>query len=188
MPTRRRSQQETTPDDVPPESPAEKAQQGLYLGQGASAVAATLMDRGIDLNRWAKRPGQEPPEVPADVSEVPDRELMQLFTSLSRWTRYLMVQVSAAQVDESYAARQVTVAKAGIPRVALESELAAAQQAHAAHDHWDGIWADAKAYHVMIKALYSVTDRDYKLISREITRRTGRGAQEHRGNKAEEEE
>jgi hypothetical protein len=181
MPTRRRSQQETAPDDVPPESPAEKAQSGLYLGQGASAVAATLMDRGIDLNRWAKRPGQEPPEVPADVSEVPDRELMQLFTSLSRWTRYLMVQVSAAQVDESYAARQLAAATAK-----LKSGAPILIQEHP--DLWEDVHADAKAYHVMIKALYSVTDRDYKLISREITRRTGRGAQEHRGNKAEEDE
>jgi hypothetical protein len=99
-----------------------------------------------------------------------------------------MVQVAAAQVDESYAARQVTRAKAGIPQVALEEELASVRKAHTDHNEWDAKLADAKSYHVMIKALYSVTDRDYKLISREITRRTGRAAQEHRGNKAEEDE
>lgn len=146
--------------------------EGLYLREGSSAVAAVLRTRGIELERWARRPGKEPPEIPADVTGLADPALMQLFTSLSRWTRYLAVQLAAAQVDESYAARQAAIAKAA------KTPLAELGDAH----------EQAKSYHVMIKALYGVTDRDFKLISREITRRTGRGAQEGRGNKAEEDE
>jgi hypothetical protein len=95
---------------------------------------------------------------------------MKLFTSLSRWTRYLTVQVAAATADESSAARAVARAKT------RKEDLEELEDAR----------VEAKNYFTMIKALYDITDRDFKLLSREITRRTGRGAQETRGNRAEE--
>lgn len=79
--------------------------------------------------------------------------------------------MSAAAVDESSAARAVAKAKA---RKEDTEEL-------------EDIRVEAKNYHLMVKALYDVTDRDYKYLSREITRRTGRGPQETRGNRAEQE-
>lgn len=172
MPRRVRSLPDT---EQPPDGP-ESPQEGLHLGEGSYAVALKMRARGIDLDAWARRPPEKlPPELPADVTAMADPSLMRLFTKLSRWTRYLGVQVAAAQVDESCAARDVAKTKAA---KADPVEISGYEDA----------LTEAKAYHTMIKALFSVTDRDYKLISREITRRTGRGPQESRGNRAEEEE
>lgn len=144
--------------------------EGLHLGAGSRAVAYDLRKRGIELDEWAPRPEGMPPSLPEDVTSLSDRGLMGLFTRLSRWTRYLSVQVAAATADESSAARAVARAKT------RKEDL----------EELEDDRVEAKNYHTMVKALYDVTDRDYKSLSREITRRTGRGPQEGRGNRGEE--
>src|SRR5581483_2901914 len=158
-----------------------REQAGLYLRAGSGAVASRLQSQGIDLDKWAPRPAEErPPEVPRDLTELRDRELMNLFQATGRWLRYLTLQLAAAEVDESYAERALTRIEAlkGYDFRKVDAKA----RAHADHEFLAAKDAQVAAYGYkkVLAALVSNVDRDSFHLSREISRRSARSDRDRR--------
>ena len=155
--------------------PLPDSEHGLYLQAGSADVAKKLAGQGIDLNKWAPRPAElQPPEVPRDLTEVDDRELMNLFQAVGRWLRYLSLQLAAAEVDESCAEKALTKIEA-IKGYDFR-KVDAKQRAHEDSDYLraKGVQGEAYGYRKILAALVSNVDRDSFMLSREISRRSSR--------------
>jgi len=167
---------------LPPDSP-ERPQETLYRGEGANVAARRLGMQGINLDQWAKHPSDEPPDVPRDVTELRDRELMNLYQEIQRWVKYLALQLAAAEVDESYAERAVTRTEAlkGYDFRKVDAKTRANEDP----EYLDvkNAQLSAYGYRKMIAALYANVDRDSFQLSRELTRRSARSDRDHRGER-----
>jgi len=125
------------------------------------------------------KPSYDIPELPRDITELDDDDLMDLFVTLTTWNDYVAPQLAVAAIDERETDRlvsvleatalinnwkggtgdRVTIAKA---QIALDPKVAEAKQE-----------LDEKhAYRKLIETLLQNLERDAALVSRELTRRT----------------
>jgi predicted metal-dependent peptidase len=152
-----------------------KPEPGLYLQEGSAAAEAKLARQGIDIRAWTPHPGgQQPPEVPRDLTEMRDRQLMNLFQDTGRWLRYLTLQLAAAEVDESWAEKaliRIEAVKAYDFR-----KVDAKQRAYEDDDYLRAkdVQGEAYGYRKILAALVSNVDRDSFHLSRELSRRSSR--------------
>jgi hypothetical protein len=157
--------------------------QGLYLRDGSAAAARQLAGQGISMDRWARHPGDDPPDVPRDLTEEPDRALMNLFQAIQRWVKYLALQLAAAEVDESCTERALTRIEAlkgyDFRKVDAKTRAYTDQEYLTAKDDQEA----AYGYRKMIAALYANVDRDSFHLSRELTRRSARADRDHRAER-----
>jgi hypothetical protein len=147
----------------------------LRMAEQSASAAAKVKAQQLTL---PKRPDDEIPTLPYDLTDLDYGGLMGLFTELTRWTDYLDAQVACAQIDEK--------------AIGTVLELA---EATAFTDGWTGKTADrvsaAKmqvtldvrvqelrqeqmdfyAYRKLVEVLRDNAIRDYQLVSRELTRR-----------------
>ena len=80
---------------------------------GASVPLAAQQELAKQgLGEEPPRPKGELPELPDELTELRDRELMSLMTRLNRWANHLGYQLSAAQVDEQSAEQEVETLQA----------------------------------------------------------------------------
>lgn len=128
---------------------------------------------------FAAKPRYEIPQLPRDITDLHDDDLMDLFVTLTAWSDYLASQFAVAAIDEREAQRildaaearaliggwkggsgdRVTVAKANI---AIDPKVTEYRED-----------LDAKhAYRKLVETLTQNVDRDSALVSRELTRRT----------------
>lgn len=153
-----------------------------------------LGDRSLEAKRQAERqqydlparPRQQIPEVPEDITDLGDRELLGMMTLLTRWAEHLGVQLAMAEVDERWveaamekeralallggSAKDVTRTKA--KAYESESYLEAEEKYH-----------EAMAYRKLVGVLYNNADRWSALLSRELTRRVNRDPRERRSER-----
>jgi hypothetical protein len=156
----------------------------LTVKLGVSSLAAQRELEKQGLGNPPPRPVGEPPVLVADeLTELRDRELMRLMTLLNQWAGFLGYQLSAAQVDERCAEKEVekltafaqirnkggsvSAMKAGAN---ADENLVAAKQAE----------QEAYAYRKLVEALYNAVDKDSFVVSRELTRRIGRNDRDRR--------
>jgi hypothetical protein len=139
--------------------------------QGAYAAARA---QGLDV---PDKPDNEMPEMPSDLTELSDQDLMQLYSQIIAWSDFIAVQQSFAQTDERRIKRRLEFleAKALIRARTVTDKITDARtnmkadpDVAEAHD----TAGSAEAYRKLIEALYSNLERDAALISRELTRRT----------------
>jgi hypothetical protein len=125
------------------------------------------------------KPDYEIPELPRDITELVDEDLMELFVTITAWNDYVAPQLAVAAIDEREADRyvstleatalisnwkggsgdRVTIAKA---QIALDPKVIDAKQT-----------LDEKhAYRKLVETLLQNIERDAALVSRELTRRT----------------
>lgn len=129
--------------------------------------------------RLAKKPDNEIPDLPRDITDLGDEDLMDLFVQLTSWTDHLSSQLAIAAIDEREADRSVSVAesqamlnnwKGGTgDRVAVAKAMIAVDPTVIAlvKD------LDEKhAYRKLLETLFQNVERDSALVSRELTRRT----------------
>jgi hypothetical protein len=161
------------------------ARKGWEAVQTPSQKATRRLERE-DLYLPPKPQG-DVPELPEDPTELSDGALMSLFARTTSWVEYTGARLAAAEVDEKSSVdtleahkalsavrnsnqKTVTAAKA----MAYEDpEYVAAQEAKTA----------AYAYRKMLQAIYDSADRKNTLLSRELTRRVGRGDREARAGR-----
>jgi hypothetical protein len=153
----------------------------VRLGVSSLEAAREAEKQGLTLPR---RPAGEPPEVPQDLTELDDGELMSLFGMLNRWAAFLGGQLAAAEVDESYANKLVDKLTA-LGQIRARGEKTATAMKASVWDNEDFQAAQdgkqqAFAYRKLVEALYNAVDRDAFLISRELTRRIGRESRDKR--------
>jgi hypothetical protein len=119
------------------------------------------------------------PQLPADITEIGDEELMLLYTGFSAYTDFVNTQLSCAIVDERETERQIEIMTA---RKTLELSTGKASdkvtiiRAQIAADE-EMIALEAKflaryAYRKMLETMSNNCERSASLCSRELTRRT----------------
>jgi hypothetical protein len=151
----------------------------LQMGLKSLAANQKLERQGILAGRWSHQPVVGLPDVPKDITEIPDRDLMELFRKLNHWGKYLGLQLAAAQVDERYADWTLEKLQA-FAQIANRSEKNVTVMKALAFEDEGFIKAkedqmSAYAYRKSVEAIYNGTERDHAQVSRELTRRLGRG-------------
>lgn len=122
-----------------------------------------------------------PPTVPLRLSELSDDDLMQLFVSLTRWSDYFGGLVAIADVEERSAslimekAKALALLKAG--GGGRDDRVTYAKAAVAADEEvsrYEAEYESAHARRRFAAVHFEATERDTAVVSRELTRRTGR--------------
>lgn len=125
------------------------------------------------------RPTTPLPELPDDITEGSDEELMRLFSQYVAWQNYAATQFADAEVDEERAEALVKRMEAEHMVLNWSSAkdkvtLARAQQAvDPKIDEAKKVLLEAYAFRKMTQVVYENCDRCAKLVSRELSRRIG---------------
>lgn len=141
-----------------------------------------LGDRSLEAKRQAERqrydlpdrPGKAIPKVPDDITDLHDRDLVEMMTEFTRWAEHLGVQLAMAEVDERWAdtAREKEKAVAMLSGTAKD----VTQRKARAYESEDYLQAEEKyheamAYRKLVEVLFNNAERWSALLSRELTRR-----------------
>lgn len=116
-------------------------------------------------------------ELPDDLTEFTSENLSQLMTTSANWLAYAGGQVALAEMEETEAEKLLAKAQARAAVLAKAEKTVAAQKAVAADDPRvqaaQQAVADAYAFRKGLEAVYSGMEVKGRVISRELTRRTG---------------
>lgn len=129
------------------------------------------------------RPDFDTPGVPADITEVPDNDLMSLFAELTAWADYAFAQLAEAVLVERSALRKVDEAesRAVVGQAPGKGDRITLMKAQASLDPAVLLAKDeasaAMAYRKMVETIAQSYERDIALVSRELTRRTSGSVQ-----------
>jgi hypothetical protein len=134
-----------------------------------------------DGYRLPPRPAFEIPKLPLKLSELDDDQLMTLFVALTRWTDHLGVSVAMAEVEERCAEAVLAKAQAlvllrdwGGTRDDRITVAKAQRDIDPEVEERSDAFDTAHAYRKMLSTLFTSTERDASVVSRELTRRVGR--------------
>jgi hypothetical protein len=137
------------------------------------------------------KPGDLPPIVDDDLTELSDRDLMILFGELVAWANYLSVTLASAEIAEKEKQNELEYAEAqafvdtwgtGKKGDAVVTYGKAQQRINPISADLRSTLHEAYAHRKMLSAVYSSVDRNSGLVSRELTRRLGRDPYERRTN------
>lgn len=149
----------------------------LAINVGSSeSIIDTLKHQGLN---FSTRMEINIPAVPADITELDDEGLMNLFAELTAYANFLTAQYSCALIDEKNAEQSldfleskrfiaayennkketITLTKA---RLSADPEIIEMREAVSAK----------YAYKKLIEVMVNNVDRNTQLVSRELTRRT----------------
>lgn len=157
---------------------------GLQMGLKALEAKRKLALANIDM---PERPEYAVPDLPEDLTEQSDRDLIELFRQLTEWLNYMGTQVAAAEVDEHYAEGVVDKYKA-LVTLGNKSEKTVSVMKAAQYEDVDFLEATeeftrAYSFRKLAQAAYQNADRKSFLVSRELTRRVGRNDRDNRSAK-----
>lgn len=123
------------------------------------------------------------PNVPADITEIDDESLMQLFGELTAYANFLSVQFACAVIDEKNADQALDLEESKNYISSYEAnkkETVTIMKARMASDptiiHLREGMSAKYAYRKLIEVMVNNVDRSTQLVSRELTRRTSNGA------------
>lgn len=147
----------------------------LIYGPTSGGALKLLSTQGLAT---AEKPAYDIPNLPQDLTEIGDEDLMVLYSKLTAYADFIAVQVSCAQVDERALEKglssmeaikmlrsegknenRVTFARA---QVAIDPEVVDTKVK----------LEDTHAYRKLIETMMMNVERDSALVSRELTRRT----------------
>lgn len=143
---------------------------------------ARLRKLGLHL---PSKPEEELPEVPQKLSELTDQQLMSLFAQVTAWADYLNVRLVIAEIDEQSALTVLRKAEAiTLIRENSKHKTLTLAKAHQKLDSEVGEWEEkfqtVKAFRKLTGVLYENCERSGALLSRELSRRLGRGDKQKR--------
>ena len=149
---------------------------------GSSSDAPT----GESAERFlGRKPEFDIPDVPLDVTEWPDPELMELFAKYVAWQNFVDSEVITAERDEMMAENRLKLAEARAVAGSSEKITKARLEAKSSVDVEQAMNA-----HVMARSLrkalvlqQSAVERAANFVSRELSRRIGRGPTERRNSR-----
>ena len=153
----------------------------MRMGTASYDAAERMVRQGL---RVVPRPlGDDIPQLPRNVTDMPDENLMELFTKVTSWVDYLSVQHAAAEIDER-ATKRTLDAHGALAMLGDDEEstpkrkesVSAAKARRDAHPKTVELtkqYDDAHAYTKLVGVLMANLDRDAALLSRELSRRIG---------------
>jgi hypothetical protein len=163
-----------------------RASQDLTFKMGVASLRAKQEadKRGLPV---PNRPAHEQPEMPEDITDVGDDELMSLMMRLTGWANYLAAQLAMARVDEQYADAVLKKYEA-FSAIANKMEKSVTTAKALAYEDSDFLEAKEEyeqcfAYRKLVEMMYESIDRNNFAVSRELTRRLGRSDRDNRSAK-----
>ena len=135
-----------------------------------------FLDLGIDE---PKAPDFRPPSLEADIDDLNDKELMNLFVQFTRWTDFFQYQLAIEEIHERYADQEVRKLeglyltrnrpeKASEAVTWVRAQMDTDQEIRSARDALKLYYARMK----LKQMLFESSERDASVVSRELTRRT----------------
>lgn len=147
----------------------------LITGELSSYIVEQLDQQGIAIPKEASI---DRPELPEDITQIGDEDLMVLYTQFIAYSDFLNTQLSCAIIDEKELERQIGVAEA-TTMVTQSSTSKATVTAIKAGMELEPEVRDLKiqhlqkyAYRKMLETIANNTERHSAVCSRELTRRT----------------
>lgn len=130
-------------------------------------------DPPVDGYNDPSRPHVDIPDMPLQVGDMPDDELMELFNTFTAWADYLAVETAKKSAVEEYHEDNLTELKANYILLGSNTVTGRAQ-ADVAPDVRDlrRRLRTAKNVRKLLEAKFTNCDRNAKALSRELTRRT----------------
>lgn len=140
--------------------------------------------RGIPLSA---RPDDTVPQIPLNISDVNDEELMNLYARYVAWANYITTLLAEAEIEEANAATEWKVSQAEAlvaswggtkeERVTVaKAERELDPDVRAQEERYN----NSRAHRKMLSTLADNMDRASALVSRELTRRLGRDTMDRR--------
>lgn len=152
------------------------------LSQASIQAMGEVVKAGLEL---APRPDDEPPTLPEDPTELGDSPLMALFAKYAAWVDYSATILGLAEVDETIvrslldARKDILLLQAMPSSEALRKRTDTMTRVRAEVDaHEDAVELQqavntAYARKKLASTVYERYERDWFVLSREITRRSG---------------
>lgn len=127
------------------------------------------------------RPGQSAPEIPFNLDDLSDEELMETYAKFMAWVSYSKAEMVKAEIDEDKESNLCRVLEA---RVLIEQWGADAKGdrvtiAKARRDVDARVimqqekYQNSRAYRKLVETMYESCERGAQLLSRELSRRIG---------------
>jgi len=134
------------------------------------------LDLGIDE---PQAPEFRPPTLQADIDDLTDKQLMNLFVQFTRWTDYFQNQLAIEEIYEHHAEMEVRKLeglyltrnrpeKASEAVTWVRAQMDTDREIQAARDTLKLYYARRK----LKQMLFESAERDAAVVSRELTRRT----------------
>jgi len=144
----------------------------LKISPEAKKTVDALREQGLDI---PSSTNVVMPQLPSDITQLSDEELMELFTAITAFLDFISYQVSLADIDEKALEKQLDVAVAvatanqpkGLASVIKAAALADPKVVDLSNEH-----SVAYNYRKLISTMADNLTRDLSLVSRELTRRT----------------
>lgn len=129
-------------------------------------------------------PDAEIPDLPEDLTEITDGELMRLLAAYTTWAEYAAAVVARYAIDEERLAADLEREKARAALRHQDHKSVAAQRSAAlcdpAVEKLDEEYQGARARRKFSEVVMNGADRKGAVVSRELTRRVGRHDREAR--------
>jgi hypothetical protein len=133
----------------------------------------------------ARKPDFEIPDIPLDVTEWDDADLMELFAKYVAWQNFVDSEVISAERDEMMSENRLKLAEARAVASSSEKITKARLEAKSSVDVEQAMNAHvlARSYRKALVLQQSAVERAANFVSRELSRRIGRGPVERRNNR-----
>lgn len=157
----------------------------LESARASLEARARARKEGLEL---PDKPKGDLPDLPRDLAELSDEDLMETFSEFTAWTNYVGGKFAIAEVDEEAAeawlkkveAMALVTANPGKGEIMrAKAEQAVDPEVEDARE----VRLNAYAYRKVLGALYENVQRSQAALSRELTRRVGRDGPERRNSR-----
>lgn len=144
------------------------------LGPDARRSHQVVEAQGLTL---PSHPGGGIPDLPSDITELSEKDLMDTYVEMVSWSEYAATQLAIAQVDEKGVSRNVDTYSLRAQIAAREAGMNVSD-ARLASKLDENVCAAADAlfeiesYRRLLESVVEATDKSAALLSRELTRRT----------------
>ncbi len=131
-----------------------------------------------------RRPEYDIPEIPNHLTEISDMHLMDLFAQYVAWQNFIDQEYVAMEIEETRAQSRKDVATARA-MVSSDQKQVTLQKAESAIevDAFTSDWVTTKANRKAVGIQKDALERLANLVSRELSRRIGRGPTQRRADR-----
>jgi hypothetical protein len=167
--TKRRIVRGTRNQDAPNAESTERKDPWYQLAEDAKYAALQALGQ-----KDIPQPSNTPPELPSNIADIADANLMSLFVSFTRWSDFFSMQLAMDEVKEDLANKLVKKLES-IFILSAPGKTAADKKAHMESD--EAILAAREehtvvdAHKTFVKVFYDNAVRSAAVCSRELSRR-----------------
>jgi hypothetical protein len=131
-----------------------------------------------------RRPEYDIPEIPNHLTEITDMHLMDLFAQYVAWQNFIDQEYVTMEIEETRAQSRKDVATARA-MVSSDQKQVTLQKAESAIevDAFTSDWVTTKANRKAVGIQKDALERLANLVSRELSRRIGRGPTQRRSDR-----